>query len=438
MVSSKAETSMPARAHVRGVPAKRRQLRGRHAMRRHIDRRQFGLGAAATGALAAAGPIRSARAATPIRIGSLLPRSGFQALIGQGCQRSVELAKKMLPDMGYTFEIIDADTESKPDVARTQAERLIREGAQILLGAFDSGQTLAVAQVAEQSGVPHVINIGSEPTITEQGFKYVFRNFPTSIMLGTNGLSRFNDIFKATGATPKTAVLMHVNDTFGQSMLKGINALMPKVGLPFQIIETISYDPQAKDLSIEVAKAKAAKADLHMVVTRLNDAILMVREMVKQKYEPMGIISPGSPGMYQTQFLKVLGKYAEFAITNVPWLDPKQQFSQTFATAFEKAYPGEICDLDAGFSCEGVLICADAYKRAGSAKPEALVEALKATNIKERIMIGGAITFNEKGQNVNLPSATVQNRNGRPTVVLPAENAELKPVFPVPGWSQRS
>jgi branched-chain amino acid transport system substrate-binding protein len=221
-------------------------------------------------------------------------------------------------------------------------------------------------------------------------------------------------------------------------MLKGINALMPKVGLPFQIIETISYDPQAKDLSIEVAKAKAAKADLHMVVTRLNDAILMVREMVKQKYEPMGIISPGSPGMYQTQFLKVLGKYAEFAITNVPWLDPKQPFAQTFATAFEKAYAGEICDLDAGFSFEGVLICADAYKRAGSVKPEALVEALKATNIKERIMIGGAITFNEKGQNVNLPSATVQNRNGKPTVVLPAENAELKPVFPMPGWSQRS
>jgi len=408
-------------------------------MKDRLNRRQFGLGAAAAGAvLAAAAPIRAVRAATPIKIGSLLPRSGFQALIGQGCQRSIELAKKMLPEMGYAFEVIDADTESKPDVARTQAEKLIREGAQILVGAFDSGQTLAVAQVAEQNGVPHVINIGSEPSITEQGFKYVFRNFPTSIMLGTNGLSRFNDLFKATGATPKTAVLMHVNDTFGQSMLRGINALMPKIGLPFQIVETISYDPQAKDLSIEVAKAKAAKADLHMVVTRLNDAILMVREMVKQKYEPMGIISPGSPGMYQTQFLKVLGKYAEYATTNIPWLDPRQQFAHTFEAAFKTAYPEEICDLDAGFSFEGILICADAYKRAGSAKPEALVEALKATNIKDRIMIGGAITFNEKGQNVNLPSGTVQNRNGKPTVVLPPENAELKPVFPVPGWSQRA
>lgn len=409
-------------------------------MKHRLTRRDFGFGAAAGGMLlAGAGPLRAARAATaPVKIGSLLPRSGFEALIGQSCQRSVELAKKMLPDLGYAIEIVDADTESKPDVARTQAEKLIREGAQILVGAFDSGQTFAIAQVAEQNGIPFVINIGSDPAITEQGYKFVFRNFPTSVMLGSNGLGRFNDLFKATGAVPKTAVLMIVNDTFGQSMLRGINALMPKVGLPFQIVDTIAYDPKTQDLSVEVAKAKAAKADLHMVVTRLNDAILMVREMVKQRYEPMGIISPGSPGMYQTQFLKVLGKYADYAITNIPWIDPKQKFARSFEETWNKAYPDEVCTLDAGFTFEGFMIAADAYKRAGSAKPQALVEALKATNIKDRIMIGGAITFDEKGQNVKLPSGAIQILGGKPTVVLPAENAEASPVFPVPGWSQRA
>ena len=146
-------------------------------------------------------------------------------------------------------------------------------------------------------------------------------------MLANNGLARFGDIFKATGKTPKTAVLMHVNDTFGQSMLKAINAYSGAGKLPFKIVDKISYDPQAKDLSIEVAKAKAAGAELHIVVTRLNDAILMVREMVKQSYEPMGIISPGSPGMYELQFLKALGKYADYCITNMPWLDPKQELT---------------------------------------------------------------------------------------------------------------
>jgi branched-chain amino acid transport system substrate-binding protein len=231
---------------------------------------------------------------------------------------------------------------------------------------------------------------------------------------------------------------MHVNDTFGQSMLGGIKALAPKVGLPFEFVDIIAYDPKARDLSVEVAKAKAAKADLHVVVSRLNDAILMVREMVKQKYEPMGIVSPGSPGMYEKQFLKTLGKYADYCISNVPWFDPKQEMAGTLKAVFEKAHPDENYDLNIGFSFEAALIAADAYKRAGSAQPQGLVDALKATNIAKRVMIGGPIRFDEKGQNVDLKSAAVQNREGVPTVVLPAENATTKPVFPMPGWAART
>jgi branched-chain amino acid transport system substrate-binding protein len=406
-------------------------------VRHTLTRRGFGLGAASSGVLLAGARRARAAAVRPLKIGSLLPRSGYEAATGQSCQRAVELARKMLPEMGYAVDIVDVDTESTPEVARTQAEKLIRDGVEMLVGAFDSGQTLAIAQVAEQHGIPLVVNIAADPAITEQGYTSVFCNFPTSAMLGMDGLARFNDLFDATHTSPKSAVLMIVNDTFGQSMLRGINALMPKAKLPFRLVDTISYDPRARDLSIEVAKAKASKPDLVMAVTRLNDAILLVREMVKQRFEPMGIISPGSPGMYQTQFIKVLGKYAEFAITNIPWLDPKQALARRFEAAFSAAYPGEICTLDAGFTFEGFLIAVDAYKRAGSAKPEALVAALKATDIRDRVMIGGAISFDAKGQNVHLPSGVVQIRNGKPTVVLPAANAELKPVFPVPAWTAR-
>jgi branched-chain amino acid transport system substrate-binding protein len=93
--------------------------------------------------------------------------------------------------------------------------------------------------------------------------------------------------------------------------------------------------------------------------------------------------------------------------------------------------------LEVGFTLEGILICADAHKRAGSTDPKALADALRATNITERVMLGGAITFNEKGQNPNLPSAATENLDGKPKVVLPASNAEAKPVFPMPGWSKR-
>lgn len=404
-----------------------------------ITRRGFTTAAAAGALVSAAGlPLRSARAAAPLKLGVLLPRSGHLALIGQACQRGAEIGLPMLRDMGYSVELMNADTESNPDVGRTQAEKLIREGAHMLMGCFDSATTLAVAGVAEQKGVPFVVNIASEPKLTEQGFKYVFRNFPSAGMLGKGGLMLFKDIFAATGTTPKTAVLLHINDSFGMAMLGGINALMPKLDMPFQIVETIAYDPKARDLSIEVSKAKAAKADMVMTVTRLNDAILLVREMVKQQVETMGIISPGAPGMYEKQFAKALGKYADYCTTNVPWFDPHQEMTKELEKAFEKAFPEETFDLNIGFTFEAVLIAADAYKRAGSTDPNVLTEALRATNLTKRAMLGGPIKFEANGQNMNLISAAVQNLGGKPTVTLPAASAVAKPVFPMPPFKGRA
>jgi branched-chain amino acid transport system substrate-binding protein len=120
----------------------------------------------------------------PLKVGVLLPRSGLQALIGRDCQRGVELAPAILKDLGLPdLAITNADTESNVDTARARAEKLISDGAQLLIGAFDSGHTTAIAQVAEQKGIPLVINLAASPAITEQGYKFVFRNFPTAPMI---------------------------------------------------------------------------------------------------------------------------------------------------------------------------------------------------------------------------------------------------------------
>ena len=119
-----------------------------------------------------------------LKVGVLLPRSGLQALIGRDCQRGVELAPPILKDLGLPdLAIMNADTESNVDTARARAEKLISDGAQLLVGAFNSGHTTAIAQVAEQKGIPLVINIAASPAITEQGYKFVFRNFPTAPMI---------------------------------------------------------------------------------------------------------------------------------------------------------------------------------------------------------------------------------------------------------------
>ncbi|HKI63003.1 MAG TPA: ABC transporter substrate-binding protein [Burkholderiales bacterium] len=406
---------------------------------KRISRRQFNAAVAGLGAASALAPFGIARAAGKLKVGVLLPRSSYEALIGQSCQMGADLAPGVLKSMlGVDIELMNADTESNVNTARTRAERLIQEGAHVLVGAFDSGQTAAIAQVAEQRGVPLVVNIAAAPQITEQGYKFVFRNFPTAGELVKNGLSLIGDLFQATHVAPRKAVYMHVNDTFGQAMTRGINALLPRLTqLPFKIVDTIGYDPAAKDLSVEVSKAKAANADFLLLVSRLNDSIVLRREMVKQRWHPMGLISPGSPGLYEEQFSKSTGKYAEYCIVNPPWYNPKAELTGVVEAAFQKRNPKEkfvYHGLNVGYTFEAIMIAADAFKRAGSTDPKALADAIRATDIQKRVMLGGPIKFNPKGQVDGNQSACVEILRGRPRVVLPEYAAEAKPVFPWPEY----
>ncbi|MEO8080879.1 MAG: ABC transporter substrate-binding protein, partial [Caldimonas sp.] len=368
-------------------------------------------------------------------------RSGYLAKIGQSCQMGADIAPALISQMyGVEVELMNADFESKVEEARSRAEKLIDDGANVLVGAFDSGASAAIAQVAEQRKVPFVINIAAAPQITKQGYKYVFRNFPTAPQLVTNGLALFRDLFQATGTAPRKAVFMHVNDTFGTAMTGGIKAILPRLSyLPFHIVEEIGYDPAARDLSVEVAKAKASGADFVMLVCRLNDAILLVREMVKQRFNPMGVVSPGSPGMYEEAFYTSLGKYSEYCISNVPWYDPKAKVTKMVDEAMKKQFPKEkllFHALNVGCTFEAMMIVGDAFKRAGSTDGTALANALRSTDITERMVLGGPIKFSAEGQNNEIGSACIQNLGGQPVVVLPTASAEHKPVFPMPGWGK--
>jgi branched-chain amino acid transport system substrate-binding protein len=407
-----------------------------------FTRRRLGTAALAGATLIGAPlPLRHAAAQAPanLKVGLLLPTSGLQAQIGQACRRGADVANEVFADMKMAakLDIANYDTESKPDVARTQAEKAIDAGAHMLVGAFDSGQTIAIAQVAEQRGVPLIVNIAAAPQITEQGYKFVVRNFPTAPMLITGALALHKEIFKVSGQTPKTAVLMSVNDTFGTSMINGIKALFPKLDMPYEIVDTISYDPAAKDLSVEVGKAKATKADMLMPVSRLNDAKLIVQEMVKQRWEPMAVMNPGAPGLYEQDFLKTMGKYGDFMISNVPWLDPKSTMTQALDKRHAAKFPNDQLDINGGFTFEGLLVAAHAWLAAKATKADALMDALRKTWIDQHVIIGGQIQFDAKGQNVNIKAAAVENLKRKPTVVMPLESAAAPLVFPMPGWNDK-
>jgi len=404
--------------------------------RRHVGRAAIA-GAVLTGAPL---PLRHAFAQAPanLKVALLLPTSGALALIGQACKRGADIANEVLAEVGVPakLDIVNYDTETKADQARTQAEKAIQAGAHVLVGAFDSGQTIAIAQVAEQKGVPLIVNIAAAPPITESGYKFIVRNFPTAPQLLASGFGMQKEIFKASGVTPKTAVLLCLNDTIGATYVGAIKANWSKLDMPYQLLDIITYDAAVKDLSVEVAKAKATKAELLLPICKLNDGKLMFQELVKQRWEPM-IINPGGPATYEQDFIKPLGKYSEFAISMVPWVDPKRPMTKVLEKYHAARFPNDQFDLDAGFTFEAMLIAAHAWLAAKSTKPDALMDALRKIKIDEHVIIGGPIEFDAKGQNPNIQIAALENFNRKPRVVLPAASADGQLVFPPPGWNDK-
>jgi branched-chain amino acid transport system substrate-binding protein len=400
------------------------------------NRRRVLAGAAAAAATFAAPSILRAEGGT-LKVGVLLPRSGLQAGLGQDCQRGVDIAPAILKSMGLPdLAIMNGDTESNVDTARARAERLISDGAQLLIGAFDSGHTTAIAQVAEQKGIPLVINIAASPAITDQGYKFVFRNFPTAPMILNDAFANQKEIFAAAGAAPKTVLYMHVNDTFGTAMAKGVGAIMPKHDMPYTIVEEIAYDPAAHDLSVEVAKAKASYADALLVTSRLNDAMLITRELVKQRWTPQAILSMG-PGWFEDQYLKTLGNISDGPISFSPWHDPNKKLTLALEATLAKAYPGINLSTNHVFTFEALLVAADAYKRAGSTDPKALADAIRTTNITDNVSIGPGIQFNAKGQNDKVKGGAIQNRGGKLAVLAPAAAVNAKPEWPMKSYLTR-
>jgi branched-chain amino acid transport system substrate-binding protein len=151
----------------------------------------------------------------------------------------------------------------------------------------------------------------------------------------------------------------------------------------------------------------------------------------------MAILSMG-PGWNENDYIKNLGKLADGPMSFIPWYDPKKNLSQQLLNAIEKAYPGLNMNSNHAYTFEALLVAADAFKRAGSTDPKALVEAIRTTNITDNVSTGPGISFNEKGQNDKLKCAGIQTRAGKFVTLAPKAAADAKPELPMTPYDKRS
>src|SRR4029453_2128826 len=274
-------------ADVRGVVTSRVKEPGMSSLR--AGRRSFLKGAAAAAGVAVVPrPLRAP--ARPIKVGVVSPITGAMAEVGGDCRLGAQLAAEAIHAAGgiksmggAPLEVLLADSEKKVEVARSEADRLIAAGAQVLTGAFHSAHIAAISSLAQQRRVPYVIDITSADSITaniaksvregQQKVQYVYRNFPSAVTFGKNAVKYMTEIFREAGVSPKRMVVMYSNDLFGKTATAGFEAAHKAANPGFEIVEVIPFPETAADLSTEVSRARAARPDVIAPFTRPVTAI---------------------------------------------------------------------------------------------------------------------------------------------------------------------
>jgi branched-chain amino acid transport system substrate-binding protein len=421
-------------------------------MTSRLSRRTF-LKTAAAGAAVLGVPGTLRAQAKTFKIGAVHPVTGPLAEPGQACRLGAQMAVDAVNAAGgikgkggMKLELIVGDTQTKPENGRVEAERVVTQGAQMLLGSFDSGSTAAMVSVAQQRRVPFLVDIAAADPITanvaksvkegQQKVQYVYRNFPTGSSFGRRAVQYFTEIFAEAKVTPKRVVLMYCNDLFGQNQSRGFLAAYKAAKPAWTLLEdeVIAWPEPPSDLSTEVSKLKALKPDVIAPITRPASAQILLPEIRKQRLDVLGIVGPGSPGLYEAGQLAVLKEDLEGVLTSVPWANFKHPRTPAIAADYNKRSNGKTWDTNCGYSYDAVFVIADTLERAASVDDsDAIVDALRKTNYTAGLMqYGGPIVFNELGDNPNAIPTMIQILGQKPVAVWPKDAALQKFVFPRP------
>jgi len=370
-------------------------------MTQELNRRRLMQIAAAASVL----PAGAAQAADPLKVGVLVPMTGATAGDGARLLKAHELAAKQINEAGgiaglggAKVELVVADTQSKPEVGRSEAERLIsRAGASVLLGAWASAVTIPSMQVAERYRTPFIVTSAVTDSITEQKLQFVFRVSPKGSWAAKDVID-FIGFLRQKGQKIDKVALAYEDGPFGQTVSKGYKGGLPEKGIAIVAEET--FRTGSPDLSTQAAKLKASGADLVLIVCYVDDESVLLRALAAQQYKPM-VLGYGGGHVHPT--LLKLGPLVEGAFGIVEWMeDVKKPASETFVKTYKEAY-GEAPLSNAAQAYASTWAAAFAADAARSREPLAIRDALrklKLSNGPASLLPNDALAFDENGQNI--------------------------------------
>lgn len=390
-----------------------------------------------------------------IKIGALFPLTGPAAVSGQNCLNSVlavadfineanpeikaPLAEKQGLLDGYKIQIVKADHQGKPDVAKTEAERLYnQEKVFAIIGCYNSAATKPASAVAERAKKIFMCGCSSSAALTERGFRYFFRHAPTDAIESVEFVDYIEWLNTNKSANIKTLGLIYENTEFGKHAAAEARKAAARIGL--KIVADVAFNNGATNLNSEVQTLKAANPDAVFGAALGGDYSLWVRTMKQVNWLPK-IALNYCTGYQNPAVQKELASDGDFFMGGMGYSPELAVKFMPEALKIEKKYytPRSNQPFDSDSIQEGVMlmVLAQAIEKAGAVDTEKVVQLIRTQEFPSVMSLSGSVKFDTDGQNAKALSVITQIKNQSYGTVFPLSYKDTEAVYPMTPWSSR-
>jgi len=322
-----------------------------------------------------------------IKVGIAGPLSGSSLNLGETQEIGAQKAFGHLNDkgglLGKEIVVISVDDACEPRQAKAVARQLVSEGVVFVIGHLCSACSLAANKIYEKAGIIMISPASTNPKVTDEGGPNVFRVIGRDDQQGT-----IAGDYLANNHSKSNIAIIHDGQAYGLGLAEFTKRQLNKRGVTEVMFDSYTHDQ--KDYRPIVNKLVTKKIDVLYAGGYLTDIGIILRQ-VKKELPNLRLFSGDS--LMNVQFLFVAGKVGEGTyFTFGPDMRQKPEAGDVVAAIREEdAYEPDGFTL---YSYGAVQAWAQAVKQAGSLKPKAVIDALRAGSFDTVL---GKIGFDEKG-----------------------------------------
>ena len=333
-------------------------------------------------AVAALCALASLAHAQTVKLGLILPLTGNTAWGGKPAAAAAQMAVDEVNAQGlagpFKLALTPVDGACDPRTTYAAAQNLVSDGVQAIIGEWCSSATIAAAQVANDAHVPMLIQSSTADGIPKTAGPYIFRTIMANTAIEQQEANLLLQKFKF-----KTAAIVVENDDFGLSFARNFRAIFSKAGI--RILLDVAQDRNDSNWYPVITRLQGLAPEMVVTSVAASQASVFVKQYAESNLAiPLFSDYTPPPYTFEEQVGAQAGKIGlvrgTFFLSHEGETPAQKAFVDTFEPYVKARLGAHHTDHWDVASYDAVMVLADALKRAGSAKPDDITKALRATD----------------------------------------------------------